>query len=375
MINRNLAAIFCLFFLFSCAEKNIQQKELILNSIGKGETEQQAQNSAVANLSNQIFVNIESALQSEEVLKNDQFNISVSNTLKLNSKSYFQGLVFYNLKKLNSRKYEVYVGIDEKSIISTISYLFVQINPSEFDSLSRDAMMEKFEKANFLLSLVYYAKSKNIPTGLSGENLITLKQYIADLDMAIKSNATVKFLVIPNLVDVKLLVDSKPKKPYQNIYLSVGNHSYEASLSGYRSVSKSFNLSLRDNIQYTIHLQKKLITDIPVSIIINNRSGISDSELRQLIEKVAINNQMYVVDKSENHIEVDFSKIHKDTSLKNFAVNIIDVTFKVLINGKKQGTSVSIKYLAKEGTEEIPTTHINKQLDENLGSFLARIYD
>ena len=366
-----------IILLFVFCSFHIQAKEVNKNFIlvakGSGVTPEAAQQNAIAVLSQNIFVEVKTDLQSSEVLKNENYKIEATNNVQVQSNSYFSGLSFFNQKKGKKNLYVAEVGLSTESYNATVQYLQSQINFSLIDSASRADLIVQKDMANFLLSLLMYGKKNNLP--YDANYYTNLAKYASEANKIISSEVVIQFQV-QNKPTANIILNGKSYKPFTNIFLQHGDYDYQIVLQGYVTKKGKISVQAGDKRTYNIYLQKQLTNKYPVSLKLVNNSKLSSAYFNNIMNTIANANQMVTQQSANNTFEMIIEPLSVNPSFEGY----YNIQAKITVNLYQQGvvkksTTITVDYLSGNQEPKIPNNVLDKQLQQKLEPFLASIYD
>lgn len=364
--------IILLFFCGTLQAKDINNN-FILTAKGSGLTPESAKQNAIATLSQNIFVEVKTDLQSSEVLKNENYKIEATNNVQVQSNSYFSGLTFFNEKKGKKNLYIAEVGLSAESYNATVKYLQSQINFSLIDSASRADLIVQKDMANFLLSLLMYGKKNNLP--FDATYYTNLATYAAAANKILSSEVVIQFQV-QNKPEASIQLNGKSYKPFTNIFLQHGGYDYQVVLQGYVTKKGKISVQAGDKRTYNIYLQKQLTKKYPVNLKLVNNSKLSSTYFNNMMNIIVNSNQMVNQQGASNTLEMVVEPLSVNPSFNGYYSIRTKVTVNLYEKGVvRKSTTIAIDYLSGNQEPTIPNNVLDKQLQEKLEPFLANIYN
>ncbi len=367
-----LKTIFIFIFLLYPSLVITAPKNIIFEANGIGESESIAINNALDLLSQQIYVSVESAIKSREKLINNSYSSEVENNSVLLSRGYFHNIQIYNKKTSKKKGVELTVGLSSDSITSSIDYLFLQIESDDIHSLSKSKLRERLYMANFLFSLISYAKANNI---VYHKNSINLDDYISNSNKILNSDSSIKFIVFPKDIDISIKIENTLYKPYKNIYLGKGKYVYKVDANGYNTIQNTIEVTKGDNLEIELFLQKKLKNKIPVRIKIINETDIDTKILIKNYSNLISKNQMLESSNSNNFIEFHFTENKSQSVIAGYNNSSVSVFIKSYINKVEKNELLSINNLSKNNINSLSQNKIINQINEKSQIFFAKLFD
>lgn len=373
MLMRYIVFIFLLVFCSLQVQAKDANNGFILTAKGSGLTPEAAKQNAIATLSQNIFVEVKTDLQSSEVLKNENYKIEATNNVQVQSNSYFSGLTFFNEKKGKKNLYVAEVGLSAESYNATVKYLQSQINFLLIDSASRADLIVQKDMANFLLSLLMYGKKNNLP--FDANYYTNLAKYASEANKILSSEVVIQFQ-IQNKPEANILLNGKSYKPFTNIFLQHGDYDYQVVLQGYVTKKGKISVQAGDKRTYNIYMQKLLTNKYPISLKLVNNSKLSSTYFNNLMDTMANTNQMVKQQSASNVFEMIVEPLSVNPSFEGY----YSIRAKITVNLHEQGsvkksTTITIDYLSTSKEPNIPNNVLDKQLQEKLEPFLASMYD
>jgi hypothetical protein len=367
------------FFIISCS--NLYNKNITKNSnnyflvaVGEGKTLEISKQNALQLLSQNIFVNIDNYYNSKEELKNNSFSQNIINNTTLKSNIIFLGLDFFNSTYKNG-VHIVYVGVSEKSYLSTIDYFISKLNFEKIDSLTKDLLKQELENANNLYALILYADANNLKINPITLGSLSLLDYINLLKQKNNAQAIIKFDIYPS--NATILLNNNKYDPFKEIFLKAGSYSYKVYADGFVSLEENITLNLGDNTNLVLYLQKKLDKPFLIETKIENFSNLSKDLLLDFIKNIANKNQMIISKNTNNKIEIIVNQEEVATLHSTYKSITISVVINIIINDVVKTYKQNISYIFNSNIvniNTIPSAFFFKSIEQNIKQFLATIY-
>ncbi len=358
--------------LFGCSHNNKQDYILFANGVG-GSIEL-AKTNALSNLNNVVFVNIKNNFSLQENLENQKFTQNAQNSIFLYSSGYLKNYDFYNIKSLKKGEYSVDVGLTSQALIDNINYLYTQITPQNYSTMQKYLLTEQRSKINFLLALNGFAKSKdtNVLDDSQVENLLASLEI---LNRKLDASAILNFNIYPKLQNVKIALNNNIYNAYEDIYLNAGTYTYKIIYDGYVDKLGTIDLKDKDEVVQKVYLQKKLDKKIPIKLAIKNNSSIEAGILNDIMNNLALNNQMEITQTPKYNINIVFNSIEINEISKNFFTIILPVSINIYENNiMKKNMFFNIKYISNRNIDTIPTDFIKAEIQKQADIFFSDLY-
>lgn len=380
LIKPILSLFYCLW-LYSCStvftdvSDKYNSKDFVISAMGIGKDINEAKEKALANLSQSIYVSINSIMQTNEQLINDQFDSKASYDVTMKSNGYFQGVIFFNGSK-DHDEYMVCAGINKEAYISTVNYLYSLIDEEKISTLSKTEAREELPQLLFLLSMLQYGKMNDIlDANPSMEQKVI--QAVTYLNYIISSEAEIRFVNNRNQTEkVSINLNGRIYQPNNRIFLNEGIYNYVISSPNFAEKSGSITLKRGDTPTISFYLQKLLPATLNVKAVINNDSNLNNDDLVYLLDEVVRNNQMKVNQTSDNKFIFRVGEIKSYPTFNSY--NALQTNVELfLYKGETLDKQVSftVTYLTQDQATTIPFNVFKLQFYNNVEIFLATLFD
>lgn len=288
---------------------NYQIKDYLVVETATGATITEARANAINLIAQHVFVQVQSQFNTNQTLVNNKFNSVSNNNIDLSTYGYFKYLTFVTTKKINSKTYQVTVGLTKQQLQTNITELYNSLKLNLLDSLSNVQLIEEYNNTRFLLGLITLAKSNsiNIDSNVESNKVISYQKL---LELKLSNAAEVTFNIIPNVTtDGWVKINQNRYKITDHIYLATGEYNCTIGAPGYHSINKNFKLESKDNIIVKAYLQQQLANPVPVMLQLN-AAHLDANNLKDAIISLLPQYQMKNVANSSTKLNIDIMSTH-----------------------------------------------------------------
>ncbi len=273
---------------------------------GEGKTVNEARENALAVLSQQILVDVDSAVRSTVSTNNDEVNKSAEIDVQLESHIKFQGIVFEKAKR-KRKIYYIRAILSDDALRQTILYLAGNL-PDNIEGLTKLQISNSYHEVRQLTALLNFAaqKSLNIPgrNGIASKAANIEKQ----LQLRVGNYGWVRFIPPANVPfndSFTITINEQDFAVASKIFLPVGSYRYQISRDSFASESGVLRISRSREERINLALVRLPAQPISVAIIINSASEKSRTTITRALEESLLAYQVQIDNKSDLKLFVD----------------------------------------------------------------------
>ena len=255
-------------------------ESLIADGIGK--SKDLARANALANLSQQILVNVSSATRSSIVSDNDSVERNAETEVNLQSDIRFQGVEFSKFKKKFRGGWSVNAILTDDALKQTIYYLDERL-PKNIDGLTSSQVTRSHQEVEQLQALLHFASQQKLPISRQAAIEVRARSVSDALKLRIGNYGWVRFLPPTNVHfndNFIIEIDDEQIKTSTKVFLTVGEHRYRILRKNYATEEGRLRIS-RGREERTNLFLVKLPSD-PVRLKIDVQTQLP--ETKEIIE-------------------------------------------------------------------------------------------
>ncbi len=288
---------------------------------GEGETPEDARQSALATLSQQVLVDVDSAVGSQVSVDNDLVVKSAQTSVQLESHIKFQGVVFKDAKRKKKIHY-VRAVLSDAALRQTILYLADNL-PDDIEGLTKLQISDSYHEVRQLIALLNFAAQKR----LSVPNRNGIASKAADIEkklqLRVGNYGWVRFIppaTVPFNDNFTITINEQNFAVASKIFLPVGSYRFEISRDNFVSETGILRISRSREERINLSLVRLPEEPLSVAISININGGASEQSkniINRALKESLLAYQVKIDDASDLKLVVD-ADIQENNTVKDF---------------------------------------------------------
>ena len=306
---------------------------------GSGKTKDLARANALANLSQQILVNVSSATRSSVTTDNDSVERSAETEVSLQSNISFQGVEFSEFKKKFRGDWSVNVSLTDDALKQTIYYLAERL-PKNVDGLTSLQVTRGHEEVEQLQALLHFSRQQKRPVSGQGSIEARARKVSDALKLRVGNYGWVRFLPPTNVnFDDNFIIeiDDAQIKTAVKVFLTVGEHRYRILRENYATEEGRLRISRGREERANLFLVKLPSDPIRLKIDVQTELPNAKKIIEDALTEILNRYQVIIDDEADLTLRARANAQYNDT-VANFEHLLVSLGLN-FINSKKKFSS------------------------------------
>ncbi len=308
-----------------------------LNGDGYGKSENEARENALATLSQQILVDVDSSASAKVTEKNGTVDKSAETEVALESHIKFQGVVFEKAKR-KRKTYHVRAILSDNALRQTILYLAENL-PDDIDGLTRLQISDAYHEARQLRALFNFAAQQNL--AIPGGNAIAKNaaNVESELQLRLGNYGWVRFIPPVSVAlnnNFTITIDEKNVATASKIYLPVGSFRYQITRDGYATEQGILRISRGREERTQLALVRLPKEAINVTIVVDAHDRNTSDVIMRALEEILLQYNIQIVKDSPLILNAN-ADIQANTAVKDFEHLQVNLS----LNFKRSGRTLT----------------------------------
>ncbi len=301
---------------------------------GAGKSVNEARENALAVLSQQILVDVDSTVRSRVSTDNDEVNKSAETDIQLESHIKFQGIIFEPAKR-KRKIYHVRAVLSDDALRQTILYLAGNL-PDDIEGLTKLQISNSYHEVRQLTALINFAAQKklNIPNrnGIASKAAEIEKK----LQLRVGNYGWVRFIPPANVSfndSFTITINEQDFAVASKIFLPVGSYRYQISRDDFASETGILRVSRSREERVNLALVRLPAQPIRVAININGASEKSKNTITRALEESLLAYNVQIDSASDLKLIVDADSQAND-AVKDFEHVLVSLSLSFNKSGR-----------------------------------------
>ena len=284
---------------------------------GTAKTEEDARKNALAILSQQILVDVDSSTSSQTIVKQDDVEKTAETSVALTSDIKFQGVEFKSDKK--RKIWHVQAILSDNALRQTILFLAERL-PDDIEGLTKLQLSDSFYETRQLQALFSFAAQKNISVPDQNNIIQHMTRNLQQLQLRLGNYGWVRFILPKGVAfdnRFTITIDQKEFDAASKIFLPVGDFRYNIARDNYATEQGVLRISRGREERIALSLVRLPATTPSIALDIDAPDTQAERALARNLQEVLINYGMAIDNKSPLILEVT-AGVTPNNSVKDF---------------------------------------------------------
>ncbi len=338
---------------------------------GEGKSVNEARENALAVLSQQILVDVDSAVRSRVSTDNDEVSTSAETDIQLESHIKFQGIIFEAAKR-KKKIYYVRAVLSDDALRQTILYLAGNL-PNDIEGLTKLQISNSYHETRQLIALLNFAAQKNL--NIPNRNGIASKAADIEkkLQLRVGNYGWVRFIPPANVSfndSFTITINEQDFAVANKIFLPVGSYRYQISREDFASETGVLRISRSREERVNLALVRLPAQPISVAITINSASDKSRNSITRALEEILLAYNVQIDNDSDLKLVVNADS-QSNNAVKDFEHVLVSLSLSFTKSGRNIATASENIRLFDAETDEISAYQWQKLAQQTLLQLLS----